>query len=183
MAMVTADMEATIRFWRDLIGLRLIHGFGEVDFRQYFFEIDAQSCLAFFEWEGAEPIKRKVHGQPFSGPLAFDHLAFEMNSKEEVWALKDRLEAAGFACSDMIEHEFIHSVYSFDPNDIPIELCYEVKGHEIRRVPVINDAHPPAAALEGVEPQPRIWPEVTRPTPQEEQEVKLGDGSGFFKKF
>ncbi|MCW5211722.1 VOC family protein, partial [Desulfobulbus sp. TB] len=48
LAMVTADMEATIRFWRDLIGLRLIHGFGEVDFRQYFFEIDAQSCLAFF---------------------------------------------------------------------------------------------------------------------------------------
>ncbi|MCI5193697.1 MAG: VOC family protein [Candidatus Electrothrix sp. AU1_5] len=45
LAMVTADMEATIRFWRDLIGLRLIHGFGEVDFRQYFFEINAQSCV------------------------------------------------------------------------------------------------------------------------------------------
>lgn len=182
MAMVTANMEATIRFWRDLIGLRLIHGLGEVGFRQYFFEIDAQSCLAFFEWEGAEPVKRKLHGQPLSGPLAFDHLAFGMDSKEDVWALKDRLEAADFACSDMIEHDFIHSVYSFDPNEIPIELCYEVKGHEIRSNPVINDANPPAAALEGVEPQPGIWPEVTRPTPQEEQEVKLGDKSGFFRK-
>ncbi|MCI5167092.1 MAG: VOC family protein, partial [Candidatus Electrothrix sp. GM3_4] len=40
LALVTADMEASIRFWRDLMGMRLINGYGEVDFRQYFFEID-----------------------------------------------------------------------------------------------------------------------------------------------
>jgi len=183
LALVTADMEKTIRFWRDLIGLRLIHGFGEGDFRQYFFEVDEQTCLAFFEWDGAEPVKRKLHGQPCSGPRVFDHVALGMNSKEEVWALKDQLEAAGFACSDMIEHDFIRSVYSFDPNGIPIEFCYEVKGQDIRREPVINDFISPPAALEGPEPQPGIWPEVTNPTPTEEQEVKPGDGSGFLKAF
>jgi catechol 2,3-dioxygenase-like lactoylglutathione lyase family enzyme len=182
LAMVTADMEATIRFWRDLIGLRLINGFGEGDFRQYFFEIDGQTCLSFFEWDGAEPVKRKLHGQPRSGPLVFDHVALGMRSKEEVWALKDKLEAAGFACSDMIDHDFIHSVYSFDPNGVPIEFCYEVQGQEIRREPVINDYNPPPAALEGPEPQPEMWPEVTRPTPPEEQKVKPGDRSGFLKK-
>jgi catechol 2,3-dioxygenase-like lactoylglutathione lyase family enzyme len=180
-ALVTADMEKTIRFWRDLIGLRLIHGFGEGDFRQYFFEVDEQTCLSFFEWDGAEPVQRKLHGQPYSGPLVFDHIAFGMDSREDVWALKDKLEAAGFACSNMIDHDFIHSVYSFDPNGIPIEFCYEVKGREIRRHPVINDSNPPLAALEGSEPQSGVWPEVTRPTPLEEQEVKFGDGSGFFK--
>jgi catechol 2,3-dioxygenase-like lactoylglutathione lyase family enzyme len=182
LALVTADMEATIRFWRDLVGMRLIHGYGEVDFRQYFFEIDEQSCLSFFEWEGAEPVAKKLHGQPSSGPRVFDHLAFGMDSEEEVRALKDKLEAAGFACSDMIDHDFIHSVYSFDPNGIAIEFCYEVKGREIRRNPVVNDSNPPPAILVGLEPQPGIWPKVTDPTPQEEWEVKAGDSSGFFKK-
>ncbi|WPD23989.1 MAG: VOC family protein [Candidatus Electrothrix scaldis] len=182
LALVTADMEATIRFWRDLMGMRLIHGFGEGDFRQYFFEIDEQSCLAFFEWDGAEPIAKKLHGQPISGPRVFDHIAFELDSQEEVWALKDKLEAAGFACSDMIDHDFIHSVYSFDPNGIPIEFCYEIKGREIRRKPVINDSSPPPAAQEGADPQPGIWPEVTQPTPEKAWAVKPGDSSGFFKK-
>ncbi|MCI5140897.1 MAG: VOC family protein [Candidatus Electrothrix sp. ATG1] len=182
LAMITADMQATIRFWRDLMGMRLIYGFGEADFRQYFFEIDEQSCLTFFEWEGAEPVARKLHGQPSSGPRVFDHLAFELDSQEEVCALKDKLEAAGFACSDMIDHDFIHSVYSFDPNGIPIEFCYEVKGREIRRDPVINDSNPPLAALEGADPQPGIWPEVTEPTPEKEWVVKPGDSSGFLKK-
>jgi len=182
LALVTADMEATIRFWRDLMGMRLIHGFGDGDFRQYFFEIDGQTCLSFFEWGGAEPVPKKLHGQPCSGPFVFDHVALGMDSKEEVWALKDKLEAAGFACSDMIDHDFIHSVYSFDPNGIPIEFCYEVKGEEIRKELIINDFTPPPAALEGPEPQAGVWPEVIRPTPPEEQEVKLGDGSGFFKK-
>jgi catechol 2,3-dioxygenase-like lactoylglutathione lyase family enzyme len=27
LAMVTGDMDVTIRFWRDLIGMRLINGF------------------------------------------------------------------------------------------------------------------------------------------------------------
>ncbi|MCI5220308.1 MAG: VOC family protein, partial [Candidatus Electrothrix sp. LOE2] len=162
--------------------MRLIHGYGEGDFRQYFFAIDEQSCLSFFEWDGAEPIAKKLHGQPCSGPRVFDHLAFGLDSEEEVWALKDKLEAAGFACSDMIDHDFIRSVYSFDPNGIPIEFCSEVKGREIRRNPVINDSDPPPAALEGADPQPGIWPEVIKPTPKKEQEIKAGDSSGFFRK-
>ena len=180
--MVTADMEATIRFWRDLMGMRLINGFGEAGFRHYFFEIDEKNSLAFFEWEGAEPVQRKLHGQPFSGPIVFDHIAFGLDSHEEVWHLKDKLEAAGFPCSDMIDHGFIRSVYSFDPNGIPIEFCYDVEGYDIREQPVLKDSKPSAVALEGADPQPGQWPEVSQPTPRAEQQVKSGDGSGFFTK-
>jgi catechol 2,3-dioxygenase-like lactoylglutathione lyase family enzyme len=52
--MVTGDMDVTIRFWRDLIGMRLINGFWQKGFRHYFFEIDDKNTLAFFEWDGAE---------------------------------------------------------------------------------------------------------------------------------
>ena len=30
------------------------------------------------------------------------------------------MDAAGFNCSDVIDHGFIHSIYAFDPNGIPI---------------------------------------------------------------
>ena len=180
LALVTADMEATIRFWRDLLGMRLLYGYGEPGFRQYFFEVDQQTCLAFFEWEGAEPVKKKLHGQPVSGPMAFDHVALGLDSHEEVWAVKDKLEAAGFRCSDMIEHGFIRSVYSFDPNGIAIEFCYEVAEHPLREEPHLEDMTPPSAAQEGPDPQPGHWPEVRQATPVEDQVVRGGDGSGFF---
>lgn len=183
LAMVTGDMEATIRFWRDLLGMRLISGFGEGGFRHYFFEIDATNSLAFFEWEGAQPVERKLHGRPISGPIVFDHIAFGMDSAEEVWQLKDKLEAAGFPCSDMIDHGFIHSVYSFDPNGIPIEFCCEVEGQDIRKDPVLHDAHPPPAAEEGADPQPGKWPVPACPTSEAERQVKAGDTSGFFLKW
>jgi len=180
LAMVTGDMDATIRFWRDLVGMRLIGGFGESGFRHYFFEIDQQNSLAFFEWDGVQPVPHKLQGQPVEGSIVFDHIAFGMESNAETWQLKDRLEAAGFQCSDMIDHGFIHSVYSFDPNGIPIEFSYTVNGRDIHQHPVLHDPDPPAAALEGSDPQPGHWPAVTAPTPLAEQIVKSGDGSGFF---
>ena len=169
LAMVTGDMESTIRFWRDLIGMRLVHGFGKNGFRHYFFEIDEKNTLAFFEWDGARPVEQKDHGVPYKGQIVFDHIAFGVESSEVAWELKDKLEAAGFECSDVIDHVFIHSIYSFDPNGIPIEFCYEVEGNDIRKHPAIKDDDPPLAATEGPEPQPGKWPEVTRPTPESER--------------
>jgi hypothetical protein len=104
-----------------------------------------------------------------------------MESSEEVWAVKDRLEAAGFECSDVVDHGFIHSIYSFDPNGIPIEFTYEVEGIDVHRAPFMGDAEPPAAAAAGAEPQPGQWPEVATPTPPSERHVRPGTGSDLFR--
>ena len=176
-------MNATIRFWRDLLGMRLISGVGEAGFRHYFFEIDATSTIPFFEWEGAQPVARKLHGRPFSGPIAFDHVAFSLHSTDELWQLKDKLEAAGFPCSDMIDHGLIYSVYSFDPNGIAIEFCCEVAAQDIHQHLGIHDACPPPTATEGAEPQRGKWPEVTNPIPAAKRLVKTGGSSGFFQKW
>ena len=180
LAMATGDMDATIRFWRDLLGMRLVGGLGEPGFRHYFFEISRTDTIAFFEWPGAKPVSRKPHGEPVNGPIAFDHVAFGMDSSEDVWALKDRLEAAGVECSDMIDHGFIHSVYAFDPNGIPIEFCYEVEGVDIHREPVMADPAPPASAREGSECQPGRWPAVAAPTTPSERQVRAGAGHDLF---
>jgi catechol 2,3-dioxygenase-like lactoylglutathione lyase family enzyme len=175
--MATKDMDATIRFWRDLMGMRLVAGLGEPGYRQYFFEIDANNMIAFFEWSEVEPIPPKNHGQTVKGPFVFDHVAFGVESQDDLWQLKDQLEAAGFNCSEVIDHGFIHSIYSFDPNGIPIEFSWSVQKIDLRKNPLMLDAIPTLAAEEGADPQPDKWPQVTVPTPASQRFIRKGAGS------
>jgi len=39
LAMATGNMDKTILFWRDLLGMRLVAGLGQKGYRHYFFEI------------------------------------------------------------------------------------------------------------------------------------------------
>lgn len=48
-ALVTGDMDATVRFWRDLLGLPLVAGLGHAGYRQYFFAVSSVDTVAFFE--------------------------------------------------------------------------------------------------------------------------------------
>lgn len=178
-AFATGDMNATIRFWRDLLGLRLVYGYGQPGYRQYFFEISPQNLLAFFEWPGVEKTPPRTPGQPVQGPFAFDHLAIGVATENQLWELSGQLSAAGFPVSDVIDHGFIRSLYSFDPNGIPVEFACPVEGIDIRRSPLFADRHPPEAALAGTEPQPERWP-APEIVPEEDRIIVPGDGSEHF---
>jgi len=77
--------------------------------------------------------RKKDHGRPVRGPFIFDHVSFGVETEEELWELKDKLKAAGFEVSDVIDHGFIHSIYSFDPNGIPIEFSVNVSARALQR--------------------------------------------------
>lgn len=49
LAMATRDMDETIRFLRDLLGMRLVAGLAEPGCRHYFSEISESDLIAFFE--------------------------------------------------------------------------------------------------------------------------------------
>ncbi len=181
LAMVTGDMEATIRFWRDLLGCRLVAGLGRPGQRHYFFEISERDLLAFFEWPGISAVPEKDHGLPVKGAVIFDHVSFGVDSEEELWRLRDRLLAAGFPASEVIDHGFIRSIYSFDPNGLAIEFSADIEEVDVRRHPVMADVSPTPAALEGAEARPEVWPPVTRPTPPGERRVHAGVGAGKFE--
>ncbi|UCD70806.1 MAG: VOC family protein [Syntrophobacterales bacterium] len=180
LAMATGDMDRTIRFWRDLLGMRLVAGLGQPGYRHYFFEISENDLIAFFEWPGVETVPKKDHGQPVTGPYIFDHVSFGVETEEDLWALKDKFSAAGFQVSDVIDHGFIHSIYAFDPNGIPIEFSHNVEGIDVRKNPQMADSTPTAKAQEGPEPNFDKWPRVERPTPQKERMVYPGAGSELF---
>ena len=151
LAMVTGDMEGTIRFWRDLLGMRLVAGLGREGYRHYFFEISENDLLAFFEWTGAESVEEKDHGYPVKGPIVFDHISFGVDSDDDLWELRDRLSAAGFPVSGVIDHGFIHSIYTWDPNGIPIEFSVNTPGVDVRKNPRMIDRDPLPVAEEGPE--------------------------------
>ncbi len=180
LAMATGDMDKTIRFWRDLLGMRLVAGLGHPGYRHYFFEISENDLIAFFEWSDVEPVEEKDHGRPVKGPFAFDHVSIGVETENDLWNLKDKLAAAGIWVSEVIDHGFIHSIYAHDPNGIPIEFSHNVKGIDVRKTPQMADKAPSEITREGPEPQPGRWPAVASPTPKGERSIYPGAGSEYF---
>jgi len=180
LAMATGNMDETIQYWRDLLGMRLVVGLGRAGYRHYFFEISDTDLLAFFEWPGVESVKEKEHGRPVRGPFIFDHVSFGVDSENNLWELKDKLEAAGFRVSAVIDHGFIHSIYTHNPNGISIEFSHNVENIDIRKEPQMADVTPSKVALEGSEPRIDIWPDVKAPTPVSKRVIYPGAGSELF---
>jgi catechol 2,3-dioxygenase-like lactoylglutathione lyase family enzyme len=159
LAMVTPDMDETIRFWRDFLGMRLVAGLGNSRFRHYFFEISETDLIAFFEWPEVEKKPPKDHGAPVKGPFSFDHISIGVESDQDLHELINKFKAAEMWISEIIDHGFIHSIYAFDPNHIPIEFSAPTKV-DIRKNPMMMDRNPSKTTLEGPDPVPGRWPEV-----------------------
>ncbi len=180
LAMVTGDMDMTVRYWRDLLGMRLIGGHGGPGHRQYFFQISDHDLIAFFEWPGVEKVRYKRHGERVTGPFIFDHVSIGVGTDDELWGIADKLIAAGFPCSNMMDHGFIHSIYTFDPNGVPLEFSCFVEGVDLHNRPVLADRDKGKAALEGPEPQTGVWPEVDDPFKEDEKIIMPGEGLEAF---
>ena len=180
LAMVTGDMDRSIRFWRDLLGMRLVAGLGQPEYRHYFFEISDRDMIAFFEWPGVNPVPERDHGYPAQGPVVFDHISFGVETLDDLWELKDKLEAASFPVSGVIDHGFILSIYTWDPNGIPIEFSTDKPGVDIRKNPQMVDKSPTEISQEGSFPRPEHWPQVTTPTASDKKRIYPGAGSELF---
>lgn len=165
LAFITNDMTTTIRFWRDLLKLRLEAGIGHEGYRHYFFKLGDENQIAFFEYEEAVPMDYKFHGERTDRPLGFDHLSMTVDTVEELFGFKDRLEAAGFKVHGAVDHGIIWSIYFFDPNNIPLEISWETM--KVTNPPAMDEVKPMKIVAEGAEPQAGHWPDVTEPTPRE----------------
>ena len=120
------DGEETRRFYEDLLGLPLVNCMQadkvpstgeEKPYAHFFFEMGDGSYMAFFDLgENEMPLP-----SPNTPPWVM-HFAMELDSVEEVLAMKKRLNEAGVQTTDVIDHEFINSIYFFDPNGLRLEV-------------------------------------------------------------
>ncbi len=125
LALITTDMDATVRFYHEVIGAPLVATLGNDSFRHYFFSFGEGNTVAFFEYRGIELERMaKPAGIPDPRAIQFDHVSFNLPDEEALLALRDRLKAAGCEVTDVVDHGFIHSIYFTDPNGIALEASW-----------------------------------------------------------
>jgi glyoxylase I family protein len=139
------DAEQTRQFYEDLLGLPLAHvirservpSTGEYSpFCHLFFEMRDGSYIAFFDI-------RDGRGATLSSdmPKWVHHFAFEVDTIDEVRAIKERLEKAGIEVLGVTDHNFIQSIYFFDPNGLRLEVTTKTESQAY-----MNDAKQKAHA-------------------------------------
>jgi catechol 2,3-dioxygenase-like lactoylglutathione lyase family enzyme len=127
LALVTNDMDATTRFYHEVLGARIVATIGTPSFRHYFFEIGPQSTIAFFEYRDA-PLEQfaKPAGIPDPRASQFDHLSLNLPDERSLEALQARLKEYGCEVTDVVDHGVMHSIYFTDPNGIALEASWWV---------------------------------------------------------
>jgi catechol 2,3-dioxygenase-like lactoylglutathione lyase family enzyme len=120
LALVTNDMDATVRFYVGVLGMPLVATLMAGPMRHYFFGIGNGNTVAFFERSDA-PMFRKAAGEPTDRAIQFDHLSFDVGDEESLERLRSRLSAANCEVTVLVDHGILRSIYFTDPNGIALE--------------------------------------------------------------
>ena len=123
------DAEETRHFYEDILGMRLVHvvtadhvSTGQTtSFAHVFFEMTDGSCIAFFD------LGDNIKAEPSPNtPAWVNHIAFKVKDADALNAMKARLEANKIEVVGITDHEFVHSIYFFDPNGVRLELTAQL---------------------------------------------------------
>lgn len=125
LALVTPDMDTTVRFYAGTLGMRLVATTMAGPMRHYFFEMAPGNTIAFFEVPGAETFAKPAGG-PTDRAIQLDHLSFDVPDEHALELLRKRLLDAGSEVTEVVDHGFIRSVYFTDPNGIALEASWWV---------------------------------------------------------
>ncbi len=128
LALVTPDMDATVRFYHGVLGMPLVTTLMAGPMRHYFFEIAPGNTVAFFEVADAETFDKGAGG-PAPHPVQLDHLSFNLADEDALAQLQSRIKAAGSEVTEIVDHGVMKSVYFTDPNGIALEAsCWVADG-------------------------------------------------------
>ena len=127
LALVTTDMDATVRFYAGVLDARLVATIATDSFKHYFFDFGTGSTIAFFEYKGqAVETFSKPAGVPFPLASQFDHLSIHLVDEDALLRLRDRLKTHGCEVTDVVDHGFLRSIYFNDNNGIALEASWWV---------------------------------------------------------
>jgi catechol 2,3-dioxygenase-like lactoylglutathione lyase family enzyme len=125
LALVTTDMDATVRFYHGVLGARLVATLAVPAFRHYFFEIGPGNTIAFFEYHDIDlETFAKPAGVPDPRAVQFDHLSLNLADEDALLRLRSRIKAAGCEVTDVVDHDIFRSIYFTDPGGIALEASY-----------------------------------------------------------
>ncbi len=153
LALITNDMDATVRFWHGVLDAPLVATVATESFRHYFFDVGGAS-VAFFEYgDNESEMVAKPAGVFDARAGHFDHLSLNVPDEEALDNLRRRLKAWGCEVTEFIDHGLMESIYFTDPNGISMEASYWRnnplgKGTEVSDDSRFGDPNPTPAVRE-----------------------------------
>jgi catechol 2,3-dioxygenase-like lactoylglutathione lyase family enzyme len=127
LALITNDMDATVRFWHGVLGAKLVATIGTPGFRHYFFDFGPEQTVAFFEYRDQQvDAFAKPAGVPDPRAIQFDHVSFNLPDEHALESLRERLAANGSEVTEVVDHTIMRSIYFTDPNGIALEASWWV---------------------------------------------------------
>jgi catechol 2,3-dioxygenase-like lactoylglutathione lyase family enzyme len=124
LALVTPDMDTTVRFYHGVLGMRVVATVMAGPMRHYFFEIGPENTVAFFEVKGADTFSAPAGIPDRLRKAQFDHLSFNVADEQSLTDLQKRLEAFGCEVTPVVDHGMVCSIYFNDPHGIALEASY-----------------------------------------------------------
>jgi catechol 2,3-dioxygenase-like lactoylglutathione lyase family enzyme len=169
----TWKLRETIEFYRDKLGLPLVHvisarGWGPAthpDFLHFFFDSGNGSAIAFFYYLGTDA-PSTLQGREARAPIPEDHVfdathtAWLVEGVDELQAWKQRLEAQGLQVSVETAHEVIESIYVRDPNGYFVEFTRKLR--PLAKIDATDGALTLQAALEAEDEAAKAGKRVTK---------------------
>jgi catechol 2,3-dioxygenase-like lactoylglutathione lyase family enzyme len=116
-AMFTADMDETVRFWTSVLKARLVRAAqdeGDPGTRHYYFDVGG-SLVAFFHF----PVQDRES-------LNFGwlhHVALKAESVQELESWREHIASFNVPVSDVKDRDFRKCIVLHDPNGIMIEIA------------------------------------------------------------
>jgi len=131
LAVTTGDIKAQIEFFSDVLGMELVALYwmhGVEGYWHGFLRWNDHSYLALVESPEIREIKPIMgvthagHGTLPCVPGAMQHLAFNVDSDEELLNIRDRIRSRGINVVGPMEHGFATSIYFAGPENLTLEV-------------------------------------------------------------
>lgn len=145
-AFACRDIEATVRFYDELMGMPLVRT--EVHEQEggtvchFFFDAGDGSAMAFFNIRNVG--EREDYSTAISTgnglPVWVNHVAFRATAERQQ-EVKARMADADIKPLMELDHDWCQSLYYVDPNGIMVELCRDTPGLPADRAAAYEALH------------------------------------------
>jgi len=132
LAITTKDIKAQIEFFNDVLGCELVALYwmhGVEGAWHGFMKLNDSCSIAFVETPDIKNIDRTIgvtHSGSGAGPCAggaMQHLALNVDTHEELLAMRDRIRSRGLTIFGPLDHGMCHSIYFAGPEDLSLEVA------------------------------------------------------------
>jgi catechol 2,3-dioxygenase-like lactoylglutathione lyase family enzyme len=132
LAISTADMKAQLTFFTDVLGaeLKALYWMHGVPGAQHgFVKLNDSSYVAFVQMPAIADIPSELgvtHAGSGAGTSAagtMQHVAFNVDSVDDLLALRDRIRSRGINVFGPLDHGMCHSIYFAGPEGLSLEIA------------------------------------------------------------